>query len=258
MMNEFRPISTGQGGEAMATINQLIASDRRIVVLTGAGVSVPSGIPPFRGSNGLYKNADVERLLSIDYFIGHPKAFWTFYRSLFDADLLLGARPNAVHRWLAGLERTKRITIVTQNIDGLHRKAGSRRVIEMHGAFAQVVCPKCGAVYQMEAVRHEALPRCTKQTDLGTACGAVLKPDIVLFGEAVRGFEESVRDLRSADRLLVLGSSLAVAPANLLPEYASMSGVPVTLINDRPAVLMDGINTFVRTDFVHFDPDRGD
>jgi NAD-dependent deacetylase len=238
----------------MTTLNQLIAADDTLAVLTGAGVSVPSGIPPFRGANGLYKNADVERCLNIAYLHSHPKDFWTFYWNLFDADLLLSARPNPVHLWIKSLEKHHKVTVMTQNIDGLHIKAGSSQVIEIHGSFARTVCPRCGKVYSTASIRDQAFPHCSSETDQGNICGAVLKPDIVLFGEAVRGFEEAERAVRKAGRLIVLGSSLAVAPANMLPLYAKMQGVPTLLINDRKALQMDCIDLFVKTDFNHFDP----
>lgn len=239
----------------METLNQIIAKDQRIAVLTGAGVSVPSGIPPFRGANGLYQNADVERFLSVDYFNNQPEAFWAFYWSLFDADLLLGAEPNPVHRWLSSLEKNRRVTIITQNIDGLHEKAGSRHVIEVHGAFDRTVCPKCGSVYLTESIRHEKVPRCTAHDLKGGICGTILKPDIVLFGEAVHGFDQAENAVRTADRLIVLGTSLAVTPANLLPVYAAMNGVPTLLVNDSRAVQMNSIDRFIKVDFNHFDPD---
>lgn len=242
------------GGIKMTKLNQLIAADDTLAVLTGAGVSVPSGIPPFRGANGLYQNADVERCLNIEYLHRHPRDFWTFYWNLFDADLLLSAQPNPVHRWISDLEKHHKVTVMTQNIDGLHLRAGSSHVIEIHGSFARTVCPRCGKVYSTSSIRNQAFPHCST-TQEGKICGAVLKPDIVLFGEAVRGFEEAERAVRTARRLIVLGSSLAVTPANMLPLYAKMQGVPTLLVNDREALQMDCIDAFVKTDFNHFDPD---
>lgn len=238
----------------MTTLNQLIAHDDTLAVLTGAGVSVPSGIPPFRGANGLYQNADVERCLNIEYLHNHPKDFWTFYWNLFDADLLLSAQPNPVHHWISSLEKQHKVIVMTQNIDGLHIKAGSSHVIEIHGSFARTICPRCGKIYSTSSIRDQAFPHCSATRE-GKICGAVLKPDIVLFGEAVRGFEEAEHAVRTAHRLIVLGSSLAVTPANMLPLYAKMQGVPTLLVNDREALQMDCIDTFVKTDFNHFNPD---
>jgi NAD-dependent protein deacetylases, SIR2 family len=243
------------GGMTMTTLNQLISGDENLAVLTGAGVSVPSGIPPFRGANGLYKNADVERCLNIDYLHRNPKEFWAFYWNLFDADLLLSAQPNPVHLWLRDLEKHHRLTVMTQNIDGLHVKAGSSHVIEIHGSFARTVCPRCGKIYTTESIRDQTFPHCSEATESGPICGAVLKPDIVLFGEAVRGFNEAEHAVRRADRLIVLGTSLAVTPANMFPLYAKMQGIPTLLINDRKALQMECIDSFVKTDFNHFDPD---
>lgn len=240
----------------METLSQILARDRKIAVLTGAGISVPSGIPPFRGPNGLYRNTDVERRLSIDYFHNHPKDFWNFYWSLFNADLLLSAVPNAVHRWLKSLEdRSLDITVITQNIDGLHVRSGSHKVIEMHGSFARTVCPICGKIYATQSIRNQKVPRCSTDSGNGRTCGTILKPDIVLFGEAVHGFEQAELALRKADRLMIMGTSLGVAPVNMLPVYAKMNGVPTLLVNDRPALQMDCIDQFARADFNHFDPD---
>ncbi|MFX3616475.1 MAG: NAD-dependent deacetylase [Sporolactobacillus sp.] len=238
----------------MKTLNQYIAADRNIAVLTGAGVSVPSGIPPFRGANGLYQNKDVEHCLAIDYLNRHPRDFWKFYWSLFDADLLLRAQPNAVHRWLADLDNNHHVTIMTQNIDGLHLKAGSTHVIEVHGSFVRTICPKCGTIYRTDSIRSQAFPHCTAKLQNGRICDTVLKPDIVLFGEGIRGFDAAERAIQAADRLIILGTSLGVYPANTLPALAKMYDVPTLLINDRPALQMDSINRFVQSDFKHFDP----
>ncbi|TGA96070.1 NAD-dependent deacetylase [Sporolactobacillus shoreae] len=240
----------------MQTLNQLVENDLNIAVLTGAGVSVPSEIPPFRGTNGLYQNADVERCLNIDFFQSHPEEFWIFYWTLFDADLLLSAQPNPVHQWLKDLENRRDVTVITQNIDGLHVKAGSSNVIEVHGSFARAVCPKCGTVYQTQAIGAQSFPHCSLITGKGEVCGAVLKPDIVLFGEAVRGFDEAERAIRNADRLIILGTSLGVTPANMLPLYAKMQGVPTLLVNDRRALQMDYIDRFIHMDFNQFNPDQ--
>lgn len=235
----------------MGALDTIIAHDQKIAVLTGAGVSVPSGIPPFRGPGGLYQKANVERYLSIDYFHYDPEAFWAFYRSLFDADQLLHAEPSGVHRWLGQLENEKELTVITQNIDGLHTKAGNSRVIELHGAFERTVCPYCGSVYATQSVWKDKLPRCSN-SDSGGVCHTVLKPDIVLFGEAVRGLSMAEAAVRHADRLIVMGSSLSVTPANMLPALAKTSGVPTILVNNKPAVHMDSIDLFVPVDFESF------
>lgn len=237
----------------MPTLNEQIRNDRKLAILTGAGISVPSGIPPFRGTNGLYQNADVERCLSMRFFQIHPVEFWTFYWSLFDANLLLEALPNRVHFWLKDLERAHQVTVITQNIDGLHVKAGSSQVIEVHGTFNRCVCPKCASVYETHTLINEKVPHCSALSSEGKPCGTVLKPDIVLFGEAVRGLRAVEQAVSQADRLLILGTSLGVAPINFLPEYAKEFGVPTLLINDHPALQMDAIDHFVKTNFFDFD-----
>ncbi|MCO7125730.1 NAD-dependent deacetylase [Sporolactobacillus shoreicorticis] len=237
----------------MTSLNEWIQNDHKIAVLTGAGISVPSGIPPFRGKNGLYQNKNVERYLSLLYFQTHPSEFWTFYWSLFDARLLLSAKPNAVHLWLKNLEQTYEVTIITQNIDGLHEKATSSKIIEVHGAFNRCICPKCGTFYQTQSLLDQKVPHCSVSSKDGKTCGTVLKPDIVLFGEAVRDLRAVEQAVSHADHLLVLGSSLGVAPINFLPEFAKEYGVPTLLINDRPALNMDAIDQFCQVDFADFD-----
>ncbi|RYL93348.1 Sir2 family NAD-dependent protein deacetylase [Sporolactobacillus sp. THM19-2] len=240
----------------MKSINQLLEKDRNIVVLTGAGVSVPSGIPPFRGPDGLYQNNDVERFLTMNYYLHQPEKFWNFYWNLFDADLLLTAKPNNVHRWIQKLEDKHNVTVITQNIDGLHVRAGSSHVIEIHGSFTQTVCPSCGTVYATGNIRNQKVPHCSARNEKGGTCGHILKPDIVLFGEAVYGFNEAEAALNHADRLLILGTSLGVAPANMIPYYAKKKGVPTLLVNDRPAIQMDCVDRYIQADFRHFDPDQ--
>lgn len=239
----------------MTTLNEFIRHDHSLVILTGAGISVPSGIPPFRGKNGLYQNADVERCLSIRFFRSHPSEFWTFYRSLFDTDLLLQAKPNPVHFWIRALENEHDVTVITQNIDGLHINAGSTNVIEVHGAFRRCVCPKCGALYETRAIQSQKVPQCSALVEKGKTCGTVLKPDIVLFGESVHGLRDVELAVSRTDRLLVLGTSLGVAPINVLPEYAKEFGVPTLLVNDRPALQMEAISNYVQADFNNFNAD---
>ncbi|MCQ2009118.1 MAG: Sir2 family NAD-dependent protein deacetylase [Sporolactobacillus sp.] len=239
----------------MSTLNEWIQNDHKIAVLTGAGISVPSGIPPFRGKNGLYQNKDVERCLTLQYFQAHPDEFWAFYWSLFDAPLLLNAKPNSVHLWLKNLEQTCEVTIITQNIDGLHAKAASSKIIEVHGAFNRCICPKCGTLYPTQSLLNQKIPHCSALSKDGKTCGTVLKPDIVLFGEAVRDLRAVEQAVNHADRLLVLGTSLGVAPINFLPEYAEEFGVPTLLINDRPALHMDAIDQFCKVNFANFDAD---
>lgn len=204
---------------------------RRAVALTGAGVSTESGIPDFRSGSGLWQDVDPMSVASIRGFLEDPKGFYRFWREKFAN--LTTAEPNVTHRVLADLEGQGSLaSVVTQNIDGLHRKAGQERVHEVHGSFQQARCLRCGASYPMsevfEQVRRWEVPHCD-------ACGGLLKPDVVLFGEALPpAFEEAARDVDQADALIVLGSSLEVYPVADLVPRARARGGRIILVNRDP------------------------
>lgn len=194
----------------------LLAGARRAVALTGAGVSVPSGIPDFRSpGTGLWAGVDPMQVAHIDAFRRDPARFWAFYRERLDR--FEAVAPNPAHRALAELEARGLLrAVVTQNIDGLHQRAGSRRVIEVHGTTATLTCTACGRRYRREErdglFDGAGVARC-----LG--CAAVVKPDTVLFGEMLGPAIDEAADLcGEADLLLCVGSSLAVYPVAGLPE----------------------------------------
>lgn len=202
-----------------------------IVFFGGAGVSTESGIPDFRSEDGLYRMkypVPPETLLSADYFYAHPDLFYRFYR---DKMLPLSAEPNAAHRKLAEMEeKGKLLAIVTQNIDGLHQKAGSKCVYELHGSIYRNHCLHCGKAYSAEEIAAgEGIPRCS--------CGGMIKPDVVLYGEGlddgtVRG---ALHAISSADMLIVAGTSLTVYPAAGFVSY--FRGKYLVLINRDPTPL---------------------
>jgi NAD-dependent deacetylase len=202
----------------------------RIVALTGAGVSVPSGIPDFRSpGSGLWEGVDPMEVAHVDAFRRDPARFWSFYGPRFH--LLAGKEPNRAHRVLAELERTGRLqAVITQNIDGLHQAAGSRDVVEVHGTAATASCPVCGARYPQAVVVErfdragDHVPRCDD--------GHPLKPDVVLFGDMLP--EAEVRRAwelaASADLLLCVGSSLEVHPVAQLPAVALQGGARLAIV----------------------------
>ncbi|QBJ77992.1 NAD-dependent protein deacylase [Aquitalea sp. USM4] len=213
-------------------IMQLASAIRQaghIVVLSGAGMSTESGIPDFRSAKGLWQQGmQLEELVSIDYFRADPEAFWHSFKQLFHTKLLGNYQPNAGHRFLAWLEETgKQVSVLTQNIDGLHGVAGSRHVSELHGTLRMASCPSCGRQQGLEYINHHVLPLCTY-------CMDVLKPDVVLYGEPVPLIEHAFDVAVSADLLLVLGSSLEVSPVNHIPLEAAHAGVMTALINYTP------------------------
>lgn len=202
-----------------------IAAAERIVALTGAGISTSAGIPDFRGPQGLYvtRRYDPDTVFDIFAFRRDPKPFYDFTRDFLAT--FHDIEPTFTHRFLARLERGEgMIAVVTQNIDSLHQKAGSRRVISVHGDYWTSHCLSCHAEYDLEhmecAVREAEVPRCS--------CGGLLKPDVVFFGEPVHDLERAAAAVAESDLLLVLGSSLNVYPAALLPEHA---GGEVVVVN---------------------------
>lgn len=212
----------------------MIAAAETVVALTGAGISTAAGIPDFRGPDGLYvtRRYDPDRVFEIQAFRRDPEPFYEFTRDFLD--LLDGIRPTAAHRFLAELERRGTLSaLITQNIDPLHQQAGSERVIAVHGGYWTSRCLACGAPIDLVELRRRltaaGVPHC--------ACGGVIKPDVVFFGEAVHGMDEATEAVVEADLMLVLGSSLTVYPAALLPQYARGE---VAVVNLGPVGLAPG------------------
>lgn len=218
-----------------------IRQAQRITVLTGAGVSTASGIPDFRSSNGIWtEDGSREYYMSSDYFRHDPQDFWTKYKDIFQLKLLGSYHPNEVHRFLSNLETLgKEVTVITQNVDGLHQRAGSSKVIEYHGSLTTSTCPACGSIYDADYINSSQVPICERET-----CQAVLKPDIVLFGDAITEHDRAEAIIDKADLVLVLGTSLLVMPFNFLPEYAWTRKIPTALIN-REATPKDRLFHYV-------------
>ncbi|MGI6591511.1 MAG: NAD-dependent protein deacylase [Eggerthellaceae bacterium] len=209
----------------------VLASDN-VVFFGGAGVSTESGIPDFRSSNGLYHQSyryPPEQVVSHSFFMEHTEAFYEFYR---DKMINLDAQPNMAHRRLAELERQGHVrAIVTQNIDGLHQKAGSSCVYELHGSVHRNYCMDCHAFYPVEyIVETPGIPHCEQ-------CGGIVKPDVVLYEEALdeNVLENAVRAISQAEVLICAGTSLSVYPAAGLLRY--FSGKTLAVINLSPTAL---------------------
>lgn len=226
-----RPCAAGP-----ARLAELIESSERIVALTGAGISVPSGVPDFRSpQSGLWQNVDPMEVAHIDAFRRDPISFWAFYRPRFH--LLSDKKPNAAHLALVELERQGRLTgVVTQNIDRLHAAAGTERLIEIHGSIATSSCMDCGSRYTLEQVEEMfaagvEVPECA-------SCGAVIRPDVVLFGELLpeQAMAEATALAAEADLMLAIGSSLAVHPAAGLVDITLRAGgeVAIVTMSDTP------------------------
>lgn len=203
--------------EQIAALKRLIGESRRICVFTGAGISCPSGIPDFRSANGLYSEKSKgdytpEQIISHTVFEREPELFYEFYRTKM---VYPSAEPNEAHRYFAALEKTgKTVTVVTQNIDGLHQKAGSTDVVELHGSVLRNHCLRCGRFYDVSAVTAaDGVPRCS--------CGGVVKPDVVLYEEALdqSAVSRAVQAISDADLMLIIGTSLVVYPAASYVRY---------------------------------------
>ncbi|MCT2538147.1 NAD-dependent protein deacylase [Aquibacillus koreensis] len=229
----------------MAQMKELankIESAYSIVVLTGAGVSTASGIPDFRSSQGVWTyDRSREYYMSSEYFYKDPVDFWAKYKDIFRLKLLKNYEPNSVHTFLRNLELSgKQVSIITQNVDGLHATAGNEDIIEYHGNLNTATCPHCQSKYALEYVMKHETPYCDK-----TGCGDVLKPDIVLFGDPITKHEEAEQRIRQSELVLVMGTSLLVTPFNILPDYAAFTcGLPMAIMN-REATPKDYLFDFV-------------
>ena len=238
----------------MAALNQLIErgaelirAAHHVVAMTGAGISTPSGIPDFRSpDSGLWQKIDPLTVASIFAFRQNPDQFYDWIHPL--ANRLMEARPNPAHYALAALESEGKLqAVITQNIDDLHGKAGSRKIYELHGSLRELTCIQC---YQVQDsaniikrfVRDGQTPRCE--------CGGVLKPNVILFGEQlpVREFVAAQMAVKAADLMLVVGSSLETAPASDLPELALEYGLKLIIVNHQPTYLDDRADVVIQAD----------
>ena len=212
----------------LETLRQWVKESDNIVFFGGAGVSTESGIPDFRSVDGLYHQQydyPPETILSHTFYMKKPEEFFRFYH---DKMIALGAKPNAAHKAIAKLEEKGKLTaVVTQNIDGLHQAAGSKKVLELHGSVLRNYCEKCRKFYDVETiVNTSGVPVCT--------CGGRIKPDVVLYEEGLDQYtlQEAVRVISEADMLIIGGTSLAVYPAAGLIDY--YQGDRLVLVNKTP------------------------
>jgi len=196
--------------QAIARLSEMIEKAQNIVFFGGAGVSTASGIPDFRSAHGIYSGAQgrsYEEMLSHGYFTRHTDAFWAFYKNVM---LYPDAQPNAAHLAIKRLEEQgKLLSVITQNIDGLHQKAGSSRVLELHGTVHRNFCMRCGEMFELAYITDtEGTPKCP-------ACGGKIKPDVVLYGENLDDdvVNDALTAIRKSDLIIVGGTSLVVQPA---------------------------------------------
>ncbi|MDI6796948.1 MAG: NAD-dependent deacylase [Desulfatibacillaceae bacterium] len=223
--------------DSIARAAQILKKSRRVVALTGAGISVASGIPPFRGKGGIWERFDPMEVAHIQSFMQNPKKVWDLLiREM--KEILDRAVPNPAHLGFYELEKMGRLeAIITQNVDGLHQKANSSLVIEFHGNFAQQRCMDCNAMLPTSQVSLDVLPPLCE-------CGGVLRPDCVFFGEAipVDALEQSNMLASTCDCMIVAGTSAVVYPAAALPGIAKAAGASIIEINLEPTHLSSGMS----------------
>ena len=230
--------------KALSEIKKLVKEAKRIVFLGGAGVSTGSGLLDFRSPQGLYNlrskyGRPYEEMLSHRFFEEDPATFYDFYWSTM---VSFSAKPNPAHLALARFEERhpNKLTVITQNIDGLHQKAGSKRVLEVHGSTSSYSCPNCGKRFSLDEIPHRGIPRCP--------CGGVLKPDVVLYGEPLDEdvLLSAVNATRFANLLIIAGTSLTVQPIASLPSY--FSGGKIIMINAEPTSFDEMCDYLIRDD----------
>jgi NAD-dependent deacetylase len=232
----------------------LIRQAERAMVLTGAGISTPSGIPDFRSEGtGLWSRDEPMEVASLNTFRTAPERFYQWFRPL--ARQIFNAQPNPAHLALAAMEQGGRIHLIaTQNIDMLHQKAGSRHMVEMHGTLATLSCTQCfqqadSQGYLQAFIERGDLPRCQ-------FCGSIMKPDVILFGEQLpqKAWFEAQREARQCDLMLVVGSSLEVLPVAGLPMQALDRGAHLIIINNSPTYLNVRADVALLEDAAHILP----
>ncbi|MDE1769213.1 MAG: NAD-dependent deacylase [Thaumarchaeota archaeon] len=210
-----------------------------IVFVTGAGISQESGIPTFRGKDGLWRKYDPMTLATIDAFYQNPKLVWEWYEER--RQNILSAKPNPGHLAIADLEKYRKVSVLTQNIDGLHQRAGSTNVYELHGSIITIKCTVCDLKDTITTNFSQLPPMCK--------CGNMLRPDVVWFGEALPQdiWKSAIEQSSSCDAMIVVGTSLAVSPANLLPVYAKENGATLIEVNPDKTPMSDIMDLSLRS-----------
>jgi len=220
-------------------IKDQIGNAKKIIFVTGAGISQESGIPTFRGKDGLWRNYDAMKLATIDAFYENPKLVWEWYnerrRNIF------AAQPNEGHNAIAELEKYAKVVVLTQNIDGLHQKAGSTEVLELHGSIIKIKCSVCNFRDEILTEFSEIPPLCN--------CGNILRPDVVWFGESLPHdvWQKAVISASEGDLMVIVGTSLVVSPANILPIYAKQNDAVLIEINPEKTEMSSEMDLTIRS-----------
>lgn len=219
-------------------VENKLKNAEKIVFVTGAGISHESGIPTFRGKDGFWKKYDVMKLATIDAFYNNPKFVWEWYEDR--RKNILAAQPNPGHKAIAELEKYTNVIVVTQNIDGLHKRAGSTNVLELHGSIIRIKCTVCDFKDDITE-KFENLPPLCK-------CGEILRPDVVWFGEPLPQdvFRDAILHASSCDAMVIAGTSLVVSPANTLPIYAKQNNALLIEVNPEQTIMTHDMDLSVK------------
>jgi NAD-dependent deacetylase len=221
------------------SIKEPLKKAKKIVFVTGAGISQESGIPTFRDNDGLWRNYDAMKLATIDAFYDNPKLVWEWYNER--RQNIFAAEPNLGHKAIAELENFSEVIILTQNIDGLHQIAGSSKVLELHGSIVKIKCTVCDYKDEILTEFSDMPPLCK--------CGNILRPDVVWFGEGLPQdvWEEAIIHANSCDVMIIAGTSLVVSPANTLPIYAKQNNAILIEINPDETNMTEDMDLSIRT-----------
>ena len=220
------------------SIKNQILQAKKIVFVTGAGISQDSGIPTYRGTDGLWKNYDPMKLATIDSFYENPELVWEWYQDR--RKNIFEAKPNSAHKAIAEMEKFGNVSVLTQNIDGLHQKAGSSNVYELHGSIVRIKCTVCDYNEEILAEFNSLPPKCT--------CGNMLRPDVVWFGESLpqKTWHDAMILAGSCDLMIIAGTSLLVSPANTLPVFADQNGATMIEVNPERTMLSSEVDLSIR------------
>jgi len=220
------------------TVAQKLKDSRKIVFVTGAGISQESGIPTFRGKDGYWRKYDPMKLASIDAFYDDPKLVWEWYDDR--RKNILDVKPNEGHFAISQMEEFKDVVVLTQNIDGLHQRSGSTNVLELHGSIIRIKCTVCDFIDNITENFESLPPKCK--------CGSMLRPDVVWFGEPLPQniWQSAIKEASICDVMIIVGTSLVVSPANTLPVYAKQNGAILIEVNPEKTVMSNDMTLSIQ------------
>ena len=220
------------------TVAQKLKGSKKIVFVTGAGISQESGIPTFRGKDGYWRKYDPMKLASIDAFYDDPKLVWEWYEDR--RKNILSVKPNEGHFAISQMEEFKDVVVLTQNIDGLHQRSGSTNVLELHGSIIRIKCTVCDFIDNITENFESLPPKCK--------CGSMLRPDVVWFGEPLPQniWQSAIKEASVCDVMVIVGTSLVVSPANTLPVYAKQNGAILIEVNPEKTVMSNDMTLSIQ------------